>query len=287
MPEKIVLLGAGGQLGRQLQKSVPQDYRLHAFSSRELDIRDRPGLDRVLGDLAPTTVVNAAAYTHVDKAESKKLQANAVNAEGPEKLAAACPESCRIIHLSTDFVFDGLSERPYRPQDKPGPVNIYGASKLAGEKALMSIRPDSLIIRTSWLYGAEGNNFVNTMLRLMAEREELSVVDDQRGTPTSVRSLAEVIWRFLDGRHVSGIFHWTDRGEATWYDFACEIQRQALELGLLKKQIPIRAIKSHAFPTPARRPAYSVLDKSSTYEALGYKGRNWQEELRDVLAQKV
>lgn len=287
MSERIILLGAKGQLGNQLQQSVPASTTLFAFTSKELDIRDALAQKKLFQELAPTTIINAAAYTLVDKAESEKQQAYAVNSEALGTLAESCPSSCRIIHFSTDFVFDGSKSTPWRPGDPTSPLSVYGASKLAGEQKLLALRPDSLIIRTSWLYSAHGKNFMTTMLKLMAEREELGIVNDQFGTPTSVNSLAETLWLFVANRTLQGIYHWSDQGEASWHDFACEIQNQAFELGLLKRKIPLHAIGTEGYPSPAKRPVYSVLDKSDTYKAISFSGIAWQASLKEVLRQLV
>ena len=285
MQEKIVLLGGYGQLGKFIQKTMPVGTKLYPFNSQNFDICDPAQHESVYKDLSPTTIINAAAYTHVDLAETEQERAFQVNAQGPALLAEASPKDCRIIHLSTDFVFDGIKQTPYMPNDIARPVNIYGASKLKGEEKLRALRPDSTIIRTAWLYSAEGKNFMNTMLMLMAQREELVIVDDQIGTPTSADGLAEVLWRFVANRNLRGIYHWTDQGEASWYDFATEIQEQALTLGLLKKKIPLHAINTSEYPTPAQRPKNSVLDKSATYDAINFTGKPWQEELTAVLRQ--
>ncbi len=285
MPEKIILLGATGMLGRQLIASRPEDIELHAYTHREVNICSHSDLESVFQAVMPTTIINAAAYTRVDDAEEEEAMAFAVNAEAPGLIASLSPPSSRIVHVSTDFVFDGKSRQPYKPTDKTSPLNVYGASKLSGEHKLLTQRPDSLILRTAWLYAARGQNFVTRILELLQERPVLKVVDDQRGTPTSVNSLAEVIWRFVNRRELQGIYHWSDQGEASWYEFACEIQQQAQALALLDKIIPIEAIATEAYPTPARRPAYSVLDKEETYQAIQYQGRAWQDELHEILEQ--
>jgi dTDP-4-dehydrorhamnose reductase len=284
MAEKIILLGASGQLGRQLRATRPEDIELLPLGHTELDICDSLTVKSLFQTFQPTQIINAAAYTKVDAAEKNSDVAFAVNAHGPEVLAENCPASCRIIHISTDFVFDGKSEQPYQPYDETRPISIYGKSKLEGERNLQSLRPDSVVIRTAWLYSAQGKNFLNTMLRLMAEREELGVVADQFGTPTSVNSLAEIIWRFIAKPELHGIYHWTDQGKASWFEFASEIQRLALEAKLLDKKIPIRALSTEQYPTLARRPAYSVLDKELTYLAIGKTGQSWEAELKRVLA---
>jgi len=220
----------------------------------------------------------------VDKAESQPELAFAVNATGPGNLAAAAGEvGARFIHLSTDFVFDGAKSSPYRPDDRPNPLNIYGASKLAGEVAVREKSPGALIVRTSWLYAAHGHNFVKTMLRLLAEREQLQVVADQVGTPTWAGFLARALWAAAARPELRGIYHWSDAGVASWYDFALAIQEEALQLGLLSRAIPIEPITTAAYPTAALRPAYSVLDKSSAWRDLAIGGRHWRVALRIML----
>lgn len=284
MSTKVLLTGAAGQLGQALQALVPPDVQLLAAGSAELDITRPEAVRAVTDRFRPDLIINCAAYTQVDKAESERERAFAVNAQGVENLAQAAPGKTRIIHVSTDFVFDGKKRSPYLPEDAPHPLSVYGQSKLAGEGVLRERKAQSsLILRTAWLYSPKAPNFVRTMLRLMGERESLSIVADQKGTPTSAASLARVIWLFAGRPDATGVFHWTDQGEATWHEFAREIQARALRLGLLKQRIPLRAIATADYPTPARRPAYSVLDKSRTYAAVAFEGLPWQEELEDVL----
>ncbi|MDG2090122.1 MAG: dTDP-4-dehydrorhamnose reductase [Gammaproteobacteria bacterium] len=287
MQERIVILGALGQLGSLIKNIAPANIELHAFDVSEFDISNLAQHQSLYQELAPTTIINTAGYTQVDKAESEQEDAFAVNAEGPANIAKACSESCRIIHISTDFIFDGEKQAPYMPSDLASPLSVYGASKLAGEEKLQTIRPDSSIIRTAWLYSAQGKNFMNMMLNLMAELEELAIVNDQIGTPTSAHTLAEVVWRFVANRELKGIYHWTDQGAASWYDFAVEIKQQALAIGLLEKDISLRAISTQEYPTPAQRPKYSVLDKSDTYKAIQFQGKSWQEELNTVLRERL
>lgn len=287
MQERIILLGGKGQLGSLIQKVAPANVKLFAFNSKDFDITSLAQHKALYQELAPTCIINAAGYTQVDKAESEKEQAFEVNAEGPANIAKACSQDSRIIHISTDFVFDGQKDSPYEPGDEASPLNVYGDSKLLGEKLLRTLRPDSCIVRTAWLYSAQGHNFMNTMLKLMAERSELSIVNDQIGTPCSAHTLAEVIWRFVANRKLKGIYHWTDQGKASWYDFANEIQRQALELRLLNKEIPLRAVSTREYPTPALRPQYSVLNKGASYDALKFEGKAWQDELSAVLKLKT
>ncbi|MEX2367009.1 MAG: dTDP-4-dehydrorhamnose reductase [Pseudohongiellaceae bacterium] len=282
---KILLTGANGQLGTALKQQAPAWHEVHACDAREFNLTDRNQMQAVLTRLAPACIINAAAYTAVDQAEQEADKAWAVNAAGVKSLAEIAAPHTAIIHISTDFVFDGSSKQPYQPADKPNPLGAYGSSKLAGEQALLGLRPDrAMVVRTSWLYGPGGHNFVLTMLRLMDSRDTLAVVNDQFGCPTSVNSLARVIWEFAT-RPGQGVFHWSDQGLTSWHGFAVEIQKQALALGLLQREIPIRAIPAADYPTPAKRPAYSVLDNSSTCEYLELRARPWQLELAKVLQQ--
>ena len=277
---KALIIGANGQLGRALAACAPASVKLIAQTSAQLDIGDHAAVDAAFDDHAPAIVINAAAYTKVDAAEEMSELADRVNHRGVANLAqAARRSSARMVHISTDFVFDGMASRPYRTDAPTAPLNVYGATKLAGETAAGF---DALIIRTSWLYSAYGNNFVATMLRLMRERPVLRVVDDQIGTPTSARSLADAIWKLAITGHV-GVMHYSDSGVASWYDFAVAIMEDAAATGLLDRPIDIIPIPSSAYPTPAKRPHYSVLDKSDTIEALGYAPPHWRTSLRDVL----
>ena len=290
MSESVLLLGAGGQLGTLIRESAPPQVRLQAFGSAELDITDQNQLQRACDTYQPDLIINAAAYTAVDRAETEQARAFAVNSQGPANLAAIAAPATRILHVSTDFVFDGglggRLRRPYKPEAETSPLGVYGQSKLAGEQALLAARPDSQVLRTAWLYAAEGANFLNTMLRLMASKDELRVVADQIGAPTSAHTLAKVIWRLAFADAPGGIYHWSDGGSCSWYDFAIAIQTEALALGLLEEAIPVSAITTAEYPTPAKRPAYSVLDRSRTCEVIACRGRSWQEELQAVLQLK-
>jgi dTDP-4-dehydrorhamnose reductase len=282
--KKVLLLGASGQLGREVASRAPETVVLQALTKTELDITSEPDVDRVITSSHPDIVINAAAYTQVDKAESESEQAFAVNEKGIEHVSNSCPSETRILHLSTDFVFNTLQASPYLPDDPPEPVSAYGRSKLAGEQALLKNRPKtSVVLRTSWLYGTETKNFLTTMLELIKTRDELNVVNDQFSSPTSVETLADIVWKLaLDG-DAHGIFHWSDRGVITWYDFALEIQQQALELNLLTTRIPVNPISTKEYPTPATRPEYSALDSTTTEAITGMKTRPWKEQLASVL----
>lgn len=277
---KALITGANGQLGRALAACAPASIELIALTSAQLDISDRAAVDAALIDHAPAIIINAAAYTKVDVAEEMPEMANRVNHLDVAHLAQAAQRSgARMVHISTDFVFDGMASHPYRPDAPTAPLNVYGTTKLAGETAAGQ---RSLIIRTSWLYSPYGNNFVATMLRLMRERPVLRVVDDQVGTPTSALSLADALWKLAVTDHV-GVLHYSDSGVASWYDFAVAIMDDSVAIGLLDRPVDIIPIPSSAYPTPAKRPHYSVLDKSDTIEALGYAPPHWRASLRDVL----
>lgn len=282
---KILITGKGGQLAWELERLTPPGTAVTFYSRSDLDISNASMVTAEVSRLIPDVVINAAAYTAVDKAEIEPARAYACNEVGPRLLAEACGRvDARLIHISTDFVFDGQKTSPYRPDDVTSPLGVYGASKLAGENRVLDALPDaSIIIRTAWIYSAHGHNFVKTMLRLMKEKSLLNVVCDEIGTPTWAQGLAESIWRLAQAPELKGIMHWTDAGIASWYDFAVAIQDLALEKGLLPKEIPIRPILSGAYPTPAARPAFSVLDKSMTERALDVHAKHWRHQLSAML----
>lgn len=281
---KVLLTGAGGQLGRALRTTAPAGVLLDARTSAQLDVSDLEEVSRVVLDTRPDVIINAAAYTAVDRAEQEPQHVHAVNGIGPAHLAQAATQyGARLIHISTDYVFDGSASRPYRPLDACHPLGVYGASKRAGEEAVLSIASQGLIVRTSWLYAAQGNNFVRTMLRLMGERDAVGVVADQVGSPTWVGSLAAALWAVTQRPQLHGLYHWADLGVASWYDFAVAIQEEALALGLLTKAIPIRPLRSEEYPTPARRPAYSVLDSADARRDFEMAGMHWRAALRQML----
>lgn len=282
--KKVLLLGAHGQLGREVVSRAPQFIDFKAFTRDELDISSESDINCVITSSTPETVINTAAYTHVDKAESEPELAFAVNEKGIEFLSSCCGPETRILHLSTDFVFSSFQHAPYAPNAPTEPLSVYGRSKLAGEQALLKSRPKtSVVLRTSWLYGSETKNFLTTMLELMKTREELKVVNDQFGSPTSVGTLAEIVWKLALDSNANGLFHWSDRGVITWYDFALEIQQQALDLNLLTTRIPVIPIPTKEYPTLAKRPEYSALDSTTTEDITGMKTRPWKDQLASVL----
>ena len=277
---KALVTGANGQLGRALAASVPASVDLIALPSAKLDITDPAAVEAAIREHAPNLVINAAAYTKVDAAEGVPHLADRVNRAGVANLARATQQNgVRLVQVSTDFVFDGMASHAYRPDAPTAPLNIYGKTKLDGEAAA---GPAALIVRTSWLYSAYGNNFVATMLRLMRERATLRVVDDQIGTPTSAHALANTIWD-LAAIDRTGLLHYSDSGVASWYDFAVAIMEEGVAIGLLDRPIEVLPIPASEYPTPAKRPHFSVLDKRDTIAAIGRVPAHWRANLRDVL----
>ncbi|AMK18962.1 dTDP-4-dehydrorhamnose reductase [Sphingobium sp. MI1205] len=277
---KAMIVGAGGQLGRALVAGAPSGVTLVALDRAALDVGNEVAVRSRAEAERPDLIFNAAAYTAVDKAELDEGAAGAINTRAVGLLAEAARDvGSRFIHVSTDFVFDGRAGSPYLPDALTNPLSVYGRTKLEGERLAGST---ALIVRTAWVYAPQGGNFVRTMLRLMAERPEVRVVADQIGTPTYAPALASALWR-LAQKGVAGIHHYTDAGAASWYDFAVAIQEEALALGLLQTTVPVIPIGTEEFPTPARRPSYSVLDKRSTYTHLGKPAPHWRENLRLML----
>ena len=282
---KVLVTGARGQLGQTLLANAPPGWTLLGLDRLQLDIADAEQVRSRIELERPDVIVNAAAYSAVDLAESNETDARRVNAGGPQNLAvAAHAVGARLIHLSTDFIFDGQATSPYAPAAATNPLGAYGRTKAEGEQHVRELLPQhAVILRTAWLYSEYGGNFVSTMLRLMAERNELMVVADQVGSPTWARSVADVIFAFIARPDLAGTYHWTDGGQTSWYDFARVIQQEAFELGLLDKIIDIRPVSSDAYQAAANRPAYSVLDCSSTIDDLGLLQVAWQERLRAML----
>jgi dTDP-4-dehydrorhamnose reductase len=284
---KVIITGANGQLGWELQQIKSDEISVHAFNSSQLNITDLEQAQTIISDIKPDYIINAAAYTAVDKAESNSQDAFDVNKKGVENLAIICKKiNAKLIHVSTDFVFDGSKNTSYKVTDTPTPLGVYGESKLQGENIIRAVLPNSsCIIRTAWVYSAHGNNFVKTMLRLMEEKNELSVVCDQVGTPTWAKGLAEAIWQLVlrPNSELPPLLHWTDNGVTSWYDFAISIQELALDKGLITKNIPISAIPSSDYPTPAKRPSFSVLDKTEVEKILGKDTTHWRKQLSVML----
>lgn len=279
-----VLVTGGGQLAWELAQTVPASIELIEAPRNVLDITDRNGCLERLEKHRPNWVLNTAAYTAVDRAEQDWEMAFAINEQGAANIAEAGNKvGARLIHVSTDFVFDGRSTTPYPPDAPVDPLSVYGSSKLAGERAVANALNGSVIVRTSWLYSSSGANFVKTMLRLMAEKPELNVVADQIGSPTWARGLAQLLWEGVTKNVAAGVYHWNDAGAASWHEFAVAIQEAALELHILESAIPINPIPTSAYPTPAARPKYSVLDNQSAEAAFGMKAKDWRTQLKAML----
>jgi dTDP-4-dehydrorhamnose reductase len=279
---KVLITGAKGQLGKALLASAPADMVVTALDRHGLDITNQEAIDAAMAEVLPDCVINAAAYTAVDKAEEDPESAHAANALAPGLLASSAAfYGARFVHISTDFVFDGRQSHPYATDDVTAPLGVYGLTKRVGEQATVLAHPEALIVRTAWVYSEHSGNFVQTMLRLMRERDEIRVVSDQIGTPTFATHLAQSIWSLL-GKGAKGIFHYTDAGVASWYDFAVAIQEEARALGLLDRMIAVLPIATADYPTPALRPAYSVLDKTKTTQLIG-AAPHWRDGLRTML----
>jgi dTDP-4-dehydrorhamnose reductase len=283
---RALVTGAAGQLGVELLGTAPSQFEVIGLDHGECDIGDPVQVDAAAKTHRPNLVINAAAYTAVDGAEAAADLAHAVNAEGAGNVARAAQRAgARIIHVSSDYVFDGTSRERYRPDSQPNPINVYGASKLAGEQSVRKASSTALILRSSWLYASHGRNFLNTILSALRASKPLRVVNDQIGVPTSARSLARTIWACAERPDLHGIQHWTDGGTASWYDFAVAIQEIALQQSLVEKAVPIAAVTSEEYRLPARRPPYSVLDTNSLSRALGLTARSWRTWLAETISE--
>jgi dTDP-4-dehydrorhamnose reductase len=285
---RVLITGANGQLGRELTLTAPPTAVVKATTRSELDLGDSEAIRAVVEQFEPTLVLNAAAYTAVDQAEAEPDMAWRVNVTAPALLAESVHSrrDCRLIQVSTNYVFAGTNSRPYKPDDETAPLGVYGRTKLEGERAVLKVLgPRALVLRTGWVYGKHGKNFVHTMMRLMAERRSVRVVADQIGCPTSTASLAGALWAFAQRESLAGIWHWSDAGAASWYDFAVAIAEDGAAVGLLPMNVEVVPISTEEYPTPARRPPYSLLDRRATVAALGTSTLHWRSRLRQVLEQ--
>ena len=278
----MLVLG-GGQVATAVQLTVPTEHEVVTRTRSHLDIADAGAVRTAVRQIKPGWIINAAAYTAVDLAEDQQAQAFAVNDSALATLAETAAETAsRLLHISTDFVFDGRAGMAYQPDAETNPLSVYGASKRGGELHVLK-SSSGIVVRTSWVYASSGKNFVLTMLRLMREKPQLSVVCDQIGSPTWATSLARGLWGLIATNAVAGIYHWADLGVCSWYDFAVAIQEEALVRGLLQRAVPIVPIKSSQFPTKAVRPAFSVLDTSATRAAINVPTHHWRYHLRTML----
>lgn len=277
----IWLIGNKGMLGTELSQALERAGLAFVGTDREVSILDEDALAAFARGKKIDWIVNCAAYTAVDRAEDEAELCAALNVAGPANIArTAAAVGASLLHISTDYVFDGNGKRPYREDDAPCPTGVYGRTKAEGERAALEACARTVIIRTAWLYGAHGPNFVHTMLRLMKERDAVGVVADQRGTPTWARDLAEAIVAVLRRPEpVYGIFHYSGGGETVWREFALEIQKRAREKGLLEKECAVNALTTDQYPTKTRRPPYSVLSKEKILAAYGVRVPDWKESL--------
>lgn len=278
---KILVTGASGQLGSELRDILQKhsDKECFFLDRKQLPLDQTAIIQDILAMYHPDVIIHAAAYTAVDKAENEPELADRINHLASEEIAQYCRlNDTKLIAVSTDYVFDGNSEAPLKEDASVAPINVYGESKLMGEEAIMKWHPESIIIRTSWIYSTYGNNFVKTMIRLMTERDEISVINDQIGSPTYAKDLAQAIVDIVDGDDwVGGIYHYSNEGEISWYDFAAAI-KDIKGLACIIHPIP-----TTQYPTPAKRPRYSLLDKSKIQRAFGVELPDWRESLEKML----
>src|SRR6187551_1647624 len=283
---KILVTGGNGQLGKELRElsSLHTGLEFVFLSKEDLPIHQFELVRNYFKTVKPAYCINCAAYTAVDKAESEKELAFLINGEAVGVLAAVCQEhDTKFIHISTDYVFNGDAAYPYTENFPTDPINVYGASKLEGEKQAMELNPECIIIRTSWLYSSLGKNFVKTMMQLMSEKDHIKVVKDQLGSPTNAADLAETIFNIIGFCHLQiydwnpGIYNFSNEGVISWYDFAKEIKE------ITNSPCNIKPISTKEYPTPAKRPAYSVLDKTKIQQTFGVKLKKWEDSLKNCI----
>ena len=292
--QTVLVSGKNGQLGKELQDISSADihHKYIFFDREELNIADENSLKQAFEKYQPSFFINCAAYTAVDKAETEKEQAYSINAEAVGKIAKQCNQfNTKLIHISTDYVFNGNGTEPYKTEDKTDPVNYYGETKLLGEQLAINNNPNTIVIRTSWVYSKYGNNFVKTMLRLMKERKEINVVSDQLGSPTYAKDLAAAIVKMVNSewsivneetensklKTQNSIYHFSNEGIISWYDFAVAIRDNK------QHDCIVNPIPTSAYPTPAKRPSYSGLDKSKIANSFHLQLKDWKESLNECL----
>ena len=283
---KILVTGANGQLGwelGQLAAAYPA-FEFVLVDRSQLDLAFPESFEKIVQTIAPDCIINTAAYTAVDKSETEKALSYTVNATAVQALASICKNlAIPFITYSTDYVFDGEATKPYTISTKVDPVNFYGSTKAAGEKMAMEANEDTIVIRTSWVFSSHGNNFVKTMMRLMKERAQLNIVADQKGRPTYAKDLAIATMHMIEamnaGKSIKGLYHFANQGETTWFDFAAKIK------AIADLTCEVQPIETKDFPTPAKRPSYSVLDTSKIEQDLAIDIRNWENALNDCIDQ--
>lgn len=280
---KVLIIGKSGQLANELAATKASGIDALCVGRTDLDITNDDEVLSFIKNYNPSVIINASAYTAVDKAETESEAAFLINERGVKNLASAAKSiNCRFIHVSTDFIFNGESNVAYKLDDSPDPQSVYGTSKLAGEKSVIDTYSEgSSIIRTSWVYSEFGNNFVKTMLRLMSEKEELGIVSDQIGCPTYAKPLAQFIWKLIVLNKFELMYHWSDAGVTSWYDFAVAIQELGFEAGLLSKKISIKPIMSDSYPTPAQRPKFSLLNTEASQCVM--ESKHWRTQLKECI----
>jgi dTDP-4-dehydrorhamnose reductase len=284
---KILLTGTTGQVGQELQQTLASLGEVIGVGRQELDLSQPEQIRVIVAETKPDIIVNAAAYTAVDKSETEIELAMAINATAPKVIAESAQAiDAAVVHISTDYVFNGQNHTPYTEVDQTDPLGVYGQSKLLGEVGVRENCDRNIILRTAWVYGSRGHgNFVKTMLRLGAEKAELRVVADQIGSPTWSYDIARAISQLLSRPFVKETYHFTNSGVASWYDFAVAIFAEARQLGFPLKIERVLPITTAEYPTPTQRPAYSVLSKVKIVEALGEHPPHWRESLRKMLIQ--
>lgn len=277
----VLVTGANGQLGKELQQLEGKwpDFRFLFLSREDLPIHHFELVRNFFKASKPSVLINCAAYTAVDKAEQEPILARQVNAEAVGVLAAVCAANqCRFIHISTDYVFDGKAINPYKEEDLTAPQSVYGQTKLEGERQAFLANPAAIVIRTSWVYSSFGKNFVKTIIRLLKDKPEISVVQDQFGSPTFAADLANVILQIASSsKWISGVYNYSNSGIISWFEFAKEIGK------LVGASTPIKGISTAEYPTPAKRPAWSVLDTSKIVSTYGVTIKDWKDSLRQCL----
>lgn len=284
---KVLVTGCTGQLGYETVKMFRADgVDVTGMDSTVLDYCWPDNIKKQISEFNADWVINCAAYTKVDLAEQEQDKAFLINRDAVKALAEGVRDTKgRLLHISTDFIFDGSQSHPYSEDDKPNPIGVYGASKLAGEEAVLDVLPEATIVRTAWVYGAHGNNFVKTMLKLAVDREEIRVVDDQVGSPTWTRDISQAIYRLVNIKD-SGIYNFTNEGVASWYDLAHEVIANAKRLGMPVKVKQVKPIPASEYTTLAARPHYSVLSKTKIRGVLDYGIPHWRDSLVNMLNER-
>ncbi|WP_049080025.1 dTDP-4-dehydrorhamnose reductase [Klebsiella michiganensis] len=280
---RILLTGSNGQLGHCFMDRIPEDWQVIATDTKELDITNFSNVSKFVDEVRPDVIVNAAAYTAVDKAETEKDIAQLVNVDGPKNLAAAAKKNGAVlIHVSTDYVFDGQQKKPYIENDLTNPLSVYGRTKLEGEEVVFEQNENSIIVRTAWVYSEYGNNFVKTMIRLASERDEIKVVDDQYGSPTYAGDIASAIISLIRAKATPGIYHYCGNQDMSWKDFASLIIMEAKNINIIRKNVKVQSITTDEYPTQATRPKFSTLncDKIKHY---GIELSSIEKNLQKVL----